>query len=87
MLLLLKNALIGGSSGECRTVARGNLGPEAVVVLLRTLCQATPVVVQKFLEMRCCLIKKIVPIYGPTSPLKREINESNQLTRDWLCYN
>ena len=36
-----------GSSGECLTVAKVNLGPEEAAILLRT-CQAAPVAIQKF---------------------------------------
>ena len=52
-----QNLLAGGSSGECQTVARVNLGPEVAAIFLRTLCQAVFVAIQKFLEKSCCLRK------------------------------
>ena len=49
-----QNSLAGGNKSERQTVARVNLDL-AVAAILSELCQATPMAIQKFLDMRCYL--------------------------------
>ena len=52
-----QSPLTGGSSCECQTVTRDNLGPEVAAILFKTLSQTAPLAIQKSLERSFCLTK------------------------------